>query len=660
MVSLCRTRLALRPLCDAGHFSDEDTRARMANDGADVWVHWLAVHGLVAGVLGLLQVGVLPGLAALAGLRGMGWMLRGVLVLCTSLVLNFELGFLLVALGAYNLIALTASLVLQVLLWWWLSHRLAGKGAWTSTYAAPTPERTIAQAWLHGAGLLTALGMLLWLLVVLLGHIPSAFSAWDTVVSWNRWSLDWYEGRFPRHTYGYPQLIPASWATVYLWLGSSRIDLFAKAFMGLFPIGVVILFFDRYWRFRQFASLVAAALWCLLVIRVFPDLMDSGYVDMAVTFFIAVTAYLLALIHRQQLPSRVGWFLVACAASAALLTKQSGVLAALLAIGGFFWTKRGPADTFSSRMGDFVCLLGVMLVLVSPWFIHLYLQFSSGADTSNVSYVTSNIYGNEPPMARVWRSVTQTLPAALSPLSSADWLLAGGALLLVLALRDAMGRVSALIAVTYSLVWAAFFSYDIRNILPAVPFACLAMGIGVEQALLWVLKPGVLGWKLPWRILRTPGNPGFQLVAAIAFLLGVILVLPNMSVPELSAKNERLRRQEIDAALNQRLLDYATSPGFDGKVMTSYAPFASIEGLREHVWLRPENPSPSKAMVNMLNQGVPMCTVVEVMPGSKDVQYLLLHSSLFPAVIEQSLRQKQLQLIFEESGLRLMRMTCPN
>lgn len=631
----------------------------MATYGADAWMQLLAAHGLVAGVVGLLQIGVLPGLAVLASLRDIGWMMRSVLALCISLVLNFELSFLLVALGAFNVTALTVSFVLQLLLWLILARGLARNGALSSSYVTPLPQRTVAQSWLHAAGSLTALGMLLWLVVVLLGHIPSAFSAWDTVVSWNRWSLDWYEGQFPRHTYGYPQLIPASWATVYLWLDNSRIDMFAKAFMGLFPVGVAIVFFDRYWRFRQFASLVAAVLWCLLVIRVFPDLMDSGYVDMAVTFFIAVTAYLLVLIHRQQLPSRVGWFLVACVASAAVLTKQSGVLAPLLAMGGFFWTKRAPPDTIRSRVGDFVCLLGVMLVLVSPWFIHLYVQFSSGSDASNVSYVTSNIYGNELPMARVWRSVTQTLPAALSPLGSADWLLGGGTLLLLLALRDPMGRVSALITVTYSLVWAAFFSYDIRNVLPAVPFACLAMGIGLEQGLLWVLNPGVLDWKLPWRIVQTAGKPGFQLVAAMAFPLGVALILPNLSVSELSAKNESLRRQEIDAALNQKLLDYAASPGFDGKVMTSYAPFASIEGLREHVWLRPENPSPSKAMINMLNQGVPMCTVVEIMPGSKDVQYLLLHTSLFPTMIEQSLRQGQLQLIFQKSGLRLMRMTCP-
>ncbi|MBC7619771.1 MAG: hypothetical protein H7293_12450 [Candidatus Saccharibacteria bacterium] len=632
----------------------------MANYGADVWVHWISAHGWVAGVLGLLQIGVLPGLAALAGLRSMGWMLRSVMVLCTSLVLNFELSFLLVGLGIYNFIAMTISLVLQIVLWWWLSHNYASQRVSAASYSEPSPELTVAQPWLHAAGLLTALGASLWLFAVLLGHIPSPFSAWDTVVSWNRWALDWYEGRLPRHTYGYPQLIPASWGTSYLWLGSSRVDMFAKAFMGLFPVGVVILFFDRYWRFRQLASLVAVVLWCLLVVKVFPDLMDSGYVDIAVTFFIALTAHLIILIHRGHLPSRVGWCLVACAASAALLTKQSGVLAVLLALCGFLWTKRKSIDTASSRVGDFACLLGLMSLLVAPWLIHLFLQFSSGADASNVSYVTSNIYGNETLPARVWRSVSRTLPAALVPLGYVEgWLVAGG-LLMVLALRDSLGRVSALIAVAYGLVWAAYFSYDIRNILPAVPFACLAIGIGVEQAMRWVVKPGILQWSLPWRVQPTRDRLVIQWAVVVTILLGVMLLLPNSSVAELSAENERLRRLEIDAELNQALLDYASSPGFEGKVLTSYAPFAAIEGLREHVWFRPENPSPSKTMINLINAGAPMCTVVEAMPGRKDVQYLFLHKGLYPAVIEQSLSLGQLTLIFEKSGLRLLRMTCPN
>jgi hypothetical protein len=50
---------------------------------------------------------------------------------------------------------------------------------------------------------------------------PAVFPGSDTIATWNKWAKIWASGQFPVQAYGYPQLVPALWGSIYIWLGDS-------------------------------------------------------------------------------------------------------------------------------------------------------------------------------------------------------------------------------------------------------------------------------------------------------------------------------------------------------------------------------------------------------------------------------------------------------
>ena len=52
--------------------------------------------------------------------------------------------------------------------------------------------------------------------------VPNIFQGSDVSVSWNVWALSWSQGLFPTASYGYPQFVPTTWATTYIFTGSTE------------------------------------------------------------------------------------------------------------------------------------------------------------------------------------------------------------------------------------------------------------------------------------------------------------------------------------------------------------------------------------------------------------------------------------------------------
>ncbi|MCC6466904.1 MAG: hypothetical protein IT563_01170 [Alphaproteobacteria bacterium] len=616
---------------------------------------FLAQHALLAAVAGALMVAVLPGFLAWLG-TGLpfGWMAWPA-VLALSLVANFQVTFYL-TLGGINRVesqAVLAALLLACCAALLTSRRRGAEyGAAAASAAAPLRRGATAPFLVAALAFLAGISAAALLQRLALGH-TGVFEAWDAVVSWNRWAADWRRGISPRNTYGYPQLVPAAWATTYLWLGTDRIEFVAKGLMALFPLAVAALYVDLYLRTRWPAALAALAAWPVLLLRVFPEIVDSGYVDVPVAFFILLCVHLLFLARSGLAGRGRAWLLAAACAAGAVLSKQAGWLAFAVLLASLAAAYR-PGD--SSWRRDAARALAAFALLAGPALAHQYLGMWRGADPGNFTYVTSTIYGGETLLGRIGRALLVDTPRALEALLPAP---AGVALLLALllaALRLPAGRRCWLgLVLPYYLLWAMFFSYDLRNFMPAVPLLCLGLGLGVQslaQALGLYREAGTSAPEKP----AGRRAPALALAAMSAVL--ALSLLPQSTREDLLRRSEAERLRSGDAEMNAALLEHARRAGFAGRIFTTHAPLARIPGLQEHFFFLPDRPSLSSELVMAMKQNRPICHIIGLVPRGGEIRYLVLHAGVLPGVIEQGLAEGTLVLLHASPQLRFMALQC--
>ncbi|MGZ5026140.1 MAG: hypothetical protein ACXV9T_03110, partial [Methylobacter sp.] len=464
-----------------------------------------------------------------------------------------------------------------------------------------------------------------------------------------------YGGRLPISTYGYPQLIPSAWANTYIWLGTDEIEFFARGLMAAFPLAVISIFLDMYWRFRWPAALFAIALWCIALLRVFPYIADSGYVDVPVAFFVSLTGYLLFLGRRQVLKPSIALWLAAVTATGAVLTKQAGAIAVAMLVWGLLDRRENPISRGEWHRAMMLAII-IFLVLTLPWFGYKFYQIALGIDPSNVSYVTSDIYQGETLLARLWRATTITIPQTLNnPILS---IYIPVLVLGVIALRSSLGRVCWLgVVLPYYLLWALFFSYDLRNFMPAVPFVCLGLGLGLQS--LWpstgtpLLSPKQLFVNMLPQ-LRWRSGVTLILTASVATLV----LLPTVSRNDLITLNEQRHLEAEDPPLNKLLLNYAKNSESAGMIITTYTPVVSTPRLREHFFSVPAPASLPKAFTVALKESQPLCHILTMMPRHYELRYLLFHTNIYPEIINAAINDGSLRIIFQTTNARFFEIAC--
>jgi hypothetical protein len=484
------------------------------------------------------------------------------------------------------------------------------------------------------------------LLRTVLGHWPGVLEGWDAVISWNRWAQDWTRGDWPFLTWGYPQLIPAGWSVLYLWLGSSEVDLFARVWMGMFPLALVAIFLAHFQQTQRWTLLLAGAVTTALLLGPYRSVLDSGYVDVPVTFAVLLAGHW--VMQAQQDIARANrWMLFAAVATAmALLTKQGG----LLALGLYLW----GCWNLRSQWRALLPAAAMLVTLAEPWYL---LRWMQPPDASVLAYVTGDIYGNETVIARIWRALTETLPIATGV--GGDSIVAVGIVLLagtgfVMAWSERNGRFCAVVGAASLLIWAAFFSYDGRNLLPALPFLLLAAAYGFGGLPI----PGI-GNTSPIAV------PAFTALQHLAFRISaalMVLVLLGALLPANVDRWEQLtneiRKRTGDEQLNQQLIAMAAKPGLTGKVYTTYAPFAAISELRPWLFVDYGASHMQPQTAAMLRTAAPLCAILQTFPRYETIEYALLHRSIFPGVIQAALADGSLKPVLATDEQQLMRVRC--
>jgi hypothetical protein len=447
-------------------------------------------------------------------------------------------------------------------------------------------------------------------------HAGEIFREWDAVVSWNRWASDWAANGLPRATAEYPQLLPSNYSITYVFIQDNSIWFFAKGFLFLFCLLLLAAMFDL--GSDNFGYIPGVLItYALLVALLRFRYLSSGYAEMPVAFFAFTSVYALLAARRAQSPrATLKYVLVGsmCAAGAAL-TKQAGLFLAglypllcgvLLVEGGTSAGEPATAGATSharTRAWSMLLAAAIIVLLAAPWYAYKQIAIRWGADASIVKHLVGDIHQGRNLVERLGHAGGQ-LVQSLGIAGAASMLL-----LLAFALRDRVARwLVILIVAPFVFVWAIGFSYDLRNVALAIPFAGAAAGIGgMEIAALLArrLKQGARqGQTRPSALLSPPpihpARPPALLfprsiASAITRLLSLKLVcaLLLLALPlvwlgsrvrsdDLRARQTALQRTGGNAALNEQLYQYQAAHGLQGQIASDYFYLGWLPGMEPY------------------------------------------------------------------------------
>lgn len=535
----------------------------------------------VLGILSLFQITLLPGLIVLSASRYQGSLLRRLLLAFGfSLTANFLGVFALGAAGVYGRHVTFAlfGAELVVLAWLegsairrWLASPLLS--AFIATIVGEIRRlREVSGPGTAGlvraaaaiAALLIALFEIAQILVTFVANWGTIFKFEDAVFSWNRWALDWYLKGLPAWSYHYPQLVPANWSISYVFM-NAPLQYIGRGMMPLFMLVLLLAMLDLGWKKRTgpyLATLVAVYMYPRLRIDLTEGMADLPVSCMAFLSFCCIVAA-----HREACTKSRTWYLVvgAVLAAGAAITKQPGVFfLAVYPVLAYVFALRGQGAEGRARA---LRLAGVyaaiVLVIVVPYYVYAEVQIRTGQASSELGYVTNGIFGGLPVPQRIV-AAWQMFLVNIKPVPTFLIVLLG-----LIALGDQFCRwVIGLIVVPWALLWAAFASYDPRNLALAIPFMALSVGTGAATVLQEPLSPV---HAVARALRRLAAAPAWVVVASAAALIATGIGFGLSPTPErLIAHHRRLERELGNAALNARLYAEYDKQPFTRRIVTDY------------------------------------------------------------------------------------------
>ena len=560
---------------------------------------------LLWGLFALLYCTVIPGLAVLAiSPVGATAMATVPMALGLSLVINHLVAGSLLLTGWY-LPSVTLPLVLCVSIATacLIIHRLRRSPAGLEVKlkaeaATASPPSLYTQL---AIGLLLAVGAYHFQRAVF--DFGNVFSIWDAVVSWNRWAVDWSQGIFPRGTYDYPQLLPSIWSLIYQLIGTTDIQVFAKATVAWLPVAAILVYAGIWQEERTSASVVGAIAFTLLL-RQFKEIAIGGYVEFP-TAILAFIGYFAGWLATRRDGREAHWLAIvgAAIAAGAGVCKQGGLYYA------FFYPLFFFLLAPDRRQARAIALQALILILAIIGFSY-GLRIIAGPPRPPGQYgsiastlMFGSIHGQATALQKAMKGLTQLsiwlTPRLLVPL----------VILWLFAFRNRLGRILLLGVVLPPLViYVLFFGYDVRNAWFCAPFIAWAAGIGFhEMATTW-LKPHadqlMAGraarnfWSLSMRPRGFAFGRAVMLCAAVAVVIATAAILRARGLPTEAFFRDNDIRMRVGMGykhLNAELLPLVAKEKVHGKIVTNYSILEYIPGM-ENLYAGVSDPNTFKGL----------------------------------------------------------------
>ncbi|MHC1772504.1 MAG: hypothetical protein AB9907_12395 [Flexilinea sp.] len=527
---------------------------------------------LIWGILGLLQSVLLPGLIILKVVKIRGGILeRMIYCFPLSLISNYLAVFTLTALGIYIRPVVVGLLFLEFLVLSLLFRddlQLPFSRAVINLYsvvqAESKPFLSMLPSGNDAGGILRfilwfvfgseAVSAVFWGLHVCSLNVGTVFSGLDTLFSWNTYAESWAQNLIPQLHGAYPQLVPANWSLSYLLQGDGSVQLFNTLIPPVFFLLIFVMLFDLGFQKKETGFFIAALIARYMMKKLMGDQISDGYMDVPAAFMSFLVVYtLLKGMDRDKTGQEQAILLAILFASGAAVTKQVGFI--ILILTPFlirFWLK----DAFKSinRKSLFSVIL-ISFLMIVPWYL-LCLVNSRSVDPASGELLAVGIRRfNE---SYEWSHKLLLARQALGKYG-VFFLLS----IIGLPLIPKKYRLPFLLCSwPLVLVWAAFFTYDARNLACALPFIAASSGFVVNGVFVFfekILKrigAGRIAIWLPFALLL------------IAILAGLWLFLPEEELSEI----QKLKQRDLfGKGLNQELLyGHIGEEHHDKDILTDY------------------------------------------------------------------------------------------
>ncbi|RME07357.1 MAG: hypothetical protein D6803_04200 [Anaerolineae bacterium] len=539
----------------------------------------------ILGLLSFVQITYLPGFLALHFFRYRRRVVQTLLfAFALSLVFNHLVVFFVTALGLPITPVFYGLFALEVLMgfWWYrgegmrpLEEFLRQRKMDAVRYIRSLPwlvpdedeqrfSRVIRQIVVL-IFVLMAASSLWWGIKVWYTNLGTVFTKWDAVVSWNSWAVQWFQGEMPRFTSRYSQLIPTNFAVSYAFLGDTQIQFFAKGFMPLFNVFILLGLFELGLERKRGGYFIGVVATRYILKKFLGEYIASGYVDVALAFFSFAPLYALhkAVYLARREEQRSYLTLGAVFAAGAALTKPNGllILAVYPLLAYLLVVRKWPDTEPRQQWMTAARLLLLSVVLILPWYAYNQYTLMVGANQSNVAFLMGGRHEG--------RGLVERFVRAVGLLEEYVWLYLVVILCLAF-LEPFFIWVGVLILIPYSLIWALAFSTFVRNLSIALPFLGWLTGMSGERMLDW---GEALLARL--RIGRVPQWAGVLALAA-ALLLGG----SQLSDDALLAHQRELQKEILLPVINRGLYEYFEELGHFEPVFTDY-PIDLLPGMEE-------------------------------------------------------------------------------
>jgi hypothetical protein len=269
------------------------------------------------GLMSLFQICWLPGYLFLTFLKFKGTFINKYLLsFAISLIINYLLVSLLVGLGLYKrslflvFFAIELSILIKIKIhslkeiinisaYNYLSAKLTRFYKICMDFISKKDDSTCSQEKFFRTLILSlSICVILFIFIKSVRNLGSIFDALDVVISWNRWAMDIFGGKFPHQTWHYPQLLPANWSISYLFIYSKQ-QFYVKAMMPLFFINTLIAIFDLA-LMKKSSSYMAGIFLFLLVCYVYHIKFVDGLADLPVAFMVFLAVYCLIIANQRR------------------------------------------------------------------------------------------------------------------------------------------------------------------------------------------------------------------------------------------------------------------------------------------------------------------------------------------------------------------------
>jgi hypothetical protein len=326
---------------------------------------------------------------------------------------------------------------------------------------------------------LLASGILVYISFVLIFNIGKIFREWDAVFSWNRWAIEFYNNKIPSVTYHYPQLIPANWSISYVLCGYP-LQFIPKAIMPLFLVLPVYSFIIIGLKHRSYAFIYSI----FFLFQGFNRLYwKDGCVDVPVAFFSMLVLISLVMIRTQDndINKNKQILLSAFFVCGAAVTKQAGLyIVAIYPLLLYILTKESYPRDSKRIFVQALFFLFLLILIVVPGYLYAEHSINKGVSASEISYVTKEIYHGASYTERLLNACSLFFRRVFT--SRIIFIIAIIPFLISFADRT-IRFLNLVFVIPYFLVWAFFFSYDLRNAAIMIPYFCLGIGTGLEIVL---------------------------------------------------------------------------------------------------------------------------------------------------------------------------------